>query len=149
MKFLGEVSEGLFDKLKNVIFAFLIFTVWIYAITSFLNYLVDGQYGPPPMKYRFFMSVIWAAVWEEAVFRVAPITIANKIDPKLIFPVVIISSALFGWGHGAGPISLLIQGVMGFVLSCLYIKNGFSYWSVVLLHSSWNAACLFILPKLS
>lgn len=149
MRFLGETSTGFFDKLKNVIFSFLIFSIWIFGITFFLNYLVDGQFGPPPMKYQFFFSVIWAAVWEEAVFRVAPITIAKKINPELIFPVVIISSAIFGWNHGAGPISLLIQGIMGFVLSCLYVKNNFSYWSVVLLHSSWNAACLFILPKLA
>lgn len=148
MKFLGEPSVKFFDKLKNVVFSFLIFSVWIYGITSFLSFLVEGQFGPPPMKYQFFFSAIWAAVWEEAVFRVAPITIAKRVNPELILPVVIISSALFGWGHGSGPVSLLIQGVMGFVLSCLYIKNNYSYWSVVLLHSSWNSFYLFILPKL-
>lgn len=86
----------------------------------------------------FVFGVVLAPLWEELAFRYVPVTVAQKINKELVLPVIVLSSILFGWGHGMGPISLLIQGVGGFILSCLYIKNNNSYWSCVLVHALWN-----------
>ena len=93
------------------------------------------------------MACIYAPIVEEFIFRVGPISLV-KDKPKLMFPVVILSSALFGWLH-YGAASLPIQGVLGVVLAAIYIKNGYSYWSSVLLHAMWNAYVIFILDKLN
>lgn len=147
---LGKTSELFLDKIKNVVFAFFICLVWVFSIDALLKYLVDPstQFYKAPIKYTFFMSCIWAAIWEEIGFRWLPITIARGFNDKMVFPVILMSSLIFGWGHGYGPTSLLIQGVMGLILSAVYLKNGNIVYSMVL-HSGWNTFCLFVLPKLN
>lgn len=144
-KFLGPPSEKLVDKLKNILFAFGIYVLYMLLFSSFMEWLWTGQlfFSEPPFKYQFFMTCIYAGVVEEFVFRVAPIGLV-KDKPQLLLPVVILSSALFGWLHN-GAISLPVQGVFGFILACVYIKNSYSYWSVVLLHCMWNSYVMFIL----
>lgn len=101
---------------------------------------------------EFFFGVIFAPLWEELAWRYAPITLAQQLKKHcnldLLWPIVIISSIHFGWGHGYGPISLLMQGIGGFALSYVYIKNGFSYWSSVAMHALWNLTVIFILPAM-
>ncbi len=82
--------------------------------------------------------VIFTGFWEEMAFRVAPIKIAKIINPELLWPVIFISSIIFGWGHG-GLHGLMFQGVMGLGFSYVYIKTKYSYISVAILHMMWNA----------
>ena len=143
---LGPPTKNIIDQIKNIVFAFAIMLAWFYLITTFLDFLAtpSAQFEQVPPKFAFFFSCIAAPAWEEMAFRWLPITIAKGFHKKFIFPIVILSSLIFGWGHGFGPVSLLIQGVMGFILSCLYLKNG-NIWSSMALHSMWNMFCFFIL----
>lgn len=150
-RLIGLPSTVFVDKIKNVVFAFFIMLVWVFSITAFLQFLLDPstQFSyAPPAKFVFFFSCIWAPIWEEWAFRWVPVTIARAFNPQMMFPVVLLSSLIFGWGHGYGPTSLLIQGVMGFVLACVYLKNGNLIYSI-LLHSMWNSFCFFILPRIN
>lgn len=150
-RIIGTSSHTFADKIKNVVVAYVIMVIWVFSIVAFLQYLIDPttQFRPqPPLKFTFFMSCIFAPAWEELLFRYVPVKIAKGFDPKFLLPVVILSSAIFGWGHGAGPVSLLIQGVMGFILACVYLKNGSLIYSIIL-HSAWNISCLFLFPRIS
>ena len=147
MQWLGETSTGFSNKLKNILLAFFIYAAYIFLFSQFMEFLYTGQvFREPPFKLTFFLTVIWAPIIEEIIFRVAPISLV-KDKPKLILPTIILSSALFGWLH-YGAASLPIQGVFGFVLSLVYLKNNHSYWSVVALHALWNAYVMVILEKL-
>lgn len=134
---------------------FAIITLWIagvhYGVESLVTYTVFGmsftKFG------TFFFSCIVAPLWEELAFRHAPLQIAKKMGKahkkNYIMPVVIISSALFGWGHGEGAMSILNQGVMGAVLCYVYLKNGYSFWSSTAVHFLWNFSLMFIFPVLN
>jgi|SRR5690606_37319882 len=145
MQFLGKPAEGILDKIKNILLGFFLFSWWIWVIDGFLKYLLTAQMYP---KAEFFFSCVLAPLWEEVVFRVIPIHLAYKLGEDAVLPIIIFTSIIFGLGHG-GPANILIQGVFGFILSLLYIKNNYSYWSVVLLHSMWNATCIYLIPKLA
>lgn len=159
MKFLQSLnrpSSTFKGKVINIFIAYGVIFVWIFLINKLINFL-----DPPPampdfgisddsapstifLLFSFFFAVIWAPLWEELVFRRAPALLAKALGENFLLPITIISSAVFGWGHGNGPESLLIQGVMGFVFFYVYIKNGYSYWSSVSLHALWNVS-LFLL----
>jgi membrane protease YdiL (CAAX protease family) len=140
MQFLGEPSKGI-NKLKNILFVFGIYALYIFGYQEAMQYMwAEGLLG-------LFFTLIFAPCLEEFVFRVGFIGLV-KDKPNLLFPVIILSSALFGWLHG-GAENWLVQGVMGFILACVYVKNGYSYWSVVLLHFLWNLYCVTILEKLA
>lgn len=155
MKFFIISSRKLKSKLINILICYLFFFIWCYLANSLLNYLnppdplsqVPFDFGPP-LKYIFFMSCIFAPLWEELVFRFAPATIAKHTGREFLLPIMIISSAWFGWLHGDGPESIMRQGVMGFVFFWLYLKNGYSYWSSVVLHSLWNTSIFLISHKI-
>jgi membrane protease YdiL (CAAX protease family) len=157
---LDNPEKTLFGKIRNIGFVFALELIYLSIIVFLLKqldpfdlYTLMHQYSLPHVIDAnaigiFFFACIWAPLWEEAAFRYAPITIAKNFGPQFLFPVIIISSVLFGWGHGSGPVSLLIQGVGGFLFSLLYIKNGFSYKSSVTAHFLWNLSLMFLLPVL-
>ncbi len=102
-----------------------------------------SQLSLPVFLAFFFFSNIWAPVWEEFCFRYAPIALAKLVpDGKAVLPIVIITSAFFGWQHHHGPYSLLLQGVMALVFSYVYLRNGI-WWSIGL-HSAWNILLNFV-----
>jgi membrane protease YdiL (CAAX protease family) len=154
-KFILTPTTKFPDKIKNILVAWCIMFVWIFLVNKLITFL-----DPPPdwatgdnstdkpttifILFNFFFAVIFAPLWEELAFRHAPALLAKALGEKFLVPIVIISSVLFGWGHGHGPESLLIQGVMGFVMFSVYIKNGNSYWSSVSLHALWNGV-LFLM----
>lgn len=147
MKFITTPTTKFPDKLKNIIAAWCIMFVWMALMNLLINYLdpPEEDYSQtasvPPVAfilYRLFFTVILAPLWEELAYRHAPFLLVKALGEKFLVPVVILSSIIFGWGHGMGPESLLRQGVMGFVLFGIYLKNGNSYWSSVALHALWN-----------
>ena len=102
---------------------------------------------------RFFLSCVFAPIWEEAPFRYAPFKMARAWDKEsgnilatyFLYPAVIITSILFGVCHG-GVINILIQGVAGFVLSWVMIKSGYKW--AVLTHFMWNFMLQYGMPVL-
>lgn len=142
--------NALFEKAKFILIGYAITVLWILLISLGLKHILIFDY-PTPLGI-FFFSCILAPLWEELAFRHAPIQIAKglykALDVDFTIPIVIISSAIFGWGHGHGPISILMQGVGGLVLSFVYIKNGYSYWSSVIVHFLWNLTMGYLIPNL-
>jgi membrane protease YdiL (CAAX protease family) len=144
-------SPTLLAKLKNVLLGFIVLFVWMLAVNHFLNFLypatvppIDSSDAPPPFLWELFFTIIWPPIWEELVFRHAPGLIVKRLDSKFILPVMIISSFIFANGHSSGTqLNVLRQGVMGMILFYVYLKNGYSYWSSLLLHISWNAFVFF------
>jgi membrane protease YdiL (CAAX protease family) len=158
LKFILNPEKTVFGKIRNIGFVFTINIIWICFIVTFLHKLdPDGIMSAFPQRMDigdtpaslFFFACIMAPLWEEAAFRYAPITIAKNFGEQYLLPVIVISSVLFGWGHGFGPISLLIQGVAGFLFSLLYIKNNYSYLSTVVSHFLWNLTLIFLVPILA
>lgn len=140
MRYLGEPSVGIVDKLKNILFVFVLFAIYLFGYIGLKGFLQEEG------LMMYFGALVLAPLIEEIVFRVAPIGLV-KDKPDLILPTIILSSALFGWLHN-GAMSWPIQGVLGFMLSLVYLKNNYSYWSVVFLHFLWNLYCQTILDKL-
>lgn len=140
-KLIGTPSTRLIDKIKNLVFCFVIMFLWIHGIIAFLNYL-NTPFALTP-QVSFFLSCIVTPAAEELYFRAAPLTIASHLNKKLITPVVIFTSLWFGYAHGQGSVSILIQGVGGFVLAWLYLKNKSIIWPI-LLHAAWNTYSMFL-----
>lgn len=86
--------------------------------------------------YVLLMDCCLTPMWEELCYRYGPIEIARKINQRMVWPVVVVSSYFFGWGHGYGEYSLLLHGSLGVVFSWMYIKEGF--WMAFLLHAWYN-----------
>lgn len=138
---LGTPSTNFIDKLKNVVFAFAVMFFWVHGVVYFLGYLNTpmDQFRQTP-QIDFFFSCMCAPFFEEILFRWGPITLIKGHEDKFLWPVVLVGSIIFGLMHGLGPVSILLQGVMGFVFACVYLKNGSIVWSM-LLHSAWNIYC--------
>lgn len=140
-------------KLRNILLAWAVTTIVLvllkYIISFFLPEFYDIQKIEtiPFSMTKFFSFCVLAPIWEEALFRYAPIefvrrtTTAEKFK-ELQMPLVILISIVFGWMHGSVQ-NIWIQGVSGLGLGWVYIKNDFSYKSSVILHSLWNFMIAF------
>lgn len=134
------------EKLLNISAAFGFMIIWTMLITTFLSYAQSAQFGfnpPPTPLYLFVTACLIAPITEELVFRWSPLTVVKRY-PVLTWPVIVISSWVFGWMHG-GPTHVLIQGVFGVVFSVVYIRNGYCYWSSVFTHFLWNTTVIFFI----
>ncbi len=137
------------DKLKNKVFtigaAYTFCVIWVFLVSLLwkkLGIFPPINYPPSVTFDLIFFGLIFAPIVEEIVFRV-PLKIVKKLDPDFMIPMIIISSAVFGWLHG-GIIKLPIQGVIGAAIAWVYIRNGYCYWSAVTTHFLWNFSCYFI-----
>ena len=140
MDFFTPSATTLLDKIKNICTGYTAMIIWVFFISLLLNFLwtpLQFFYIPEPIQYTIFFTCIFAPLWEELAFRVIPIKLALNLNPESLPAVVALSSIIFGFGHG-GVENILIQGVMGVILSWVYIKNNYSYWSSVSLHALWN-----------
>jgi membrane protease YdiL (CAAX protease family) len=148
ISYLLQPETSFFGKIKNIALGFVVNIIWLAFASWLMKYLsTDDQIYDPPAKYIFFFSCIFAPLWEELVFRHAPLQVAKKLDPSYLLPIVFVSSAFFGWLHG-GAVNIMFQGVGGFIMALVYIKNGYSIWSTITLHFLWNLHVIFILPFL-
>lgn len=143
---IGPPSTKVVDKLKNIVITYNILAIWIFFISMVLNWISGWQATSHiyDIKQYLFFGCFLAPLWEELAFRYVPITFAKNLGKQYILPAIVLSSAIFGWGHGYGTTSLLLQGTMGFLFSLLYIKNNYSYWSAAILHAAWNITCIWI-----
>jgi len=142
------------DKWKNI---FAAFTVGIFLVligSSILHNITppdpffgvdSAPYNPKTIPiatfiFMIFRAVILAPLVEEGFWRYFVISLIRYRSDynHLRLPFVIGGSLLFGYWHG-GETNILVQGLFGFCLYWVYIKNGFSYWSSVLVHAAYNA----------
>lgn len=163
MKFLLKREKSFVGKVRNIFAAYALSVCWLAFAVAFLTLLYTplGEipkvaYKPflqfpffsPPPQYLFFFAVIFAPLWEELAFRVAPIRLMKILGGKKTLPyVIVLSSIIFGIGHG-GVENIIIQGISGLFLAGVYIKNGYSYWSSVAVHAMWNFMLMYGLPIL-
>lgn len=150
MKYILTPAKTAWEKLFVILVGFLLILIWNYSALSFIGWLNTYQISipflPPPPKYELFFACILAPIWEELAYRYAPIQISKKFNHELLIPILIISSAMFGWGHGRAGESILIQGVTGLIFAFVYIKNNYSLLSSMFLHGFWNFFILVIIP---
>jgi membrane protease YdiL (CAAX protease family) len=139
----------MWKKIKNIIFGYVLSLIWILFISYLYIILghqeiVEESTLTDSFYYFIFIACVWAPLWEEALYRYGPITIAKNIGNQYVIPIVIMSSCLFGWAHGESHEGVLVQGVLGLILSMVYIRNNYSYLSSVILHSLYNLTVLFL-----
>lgn len=132
------------DKAKTIIIGYCVMLIWTMFFTSFITVVKSAQFmfNQPTALYMFVRTCIMAPLAEELIFRKGVLDIFK--DSKHIIPVVILSSVVFGMLHN-NAYNLWIQGVFGLIFSWVYIKNGYCYWSSVILHSMWNLTCLLVM----
>lgn len=139
--------------LKNariVFFGLIAALVWALLSTGILVSLgyndilrVPEERDVYPFWYAVFFVCVWAPIWEEAAYRYGPLEIAKRTDKKYVIPVAVMVSCFFGWGHGDCPEGVLIQGVLGFIFSLVYIYTNYNYWCSVIVHSLYNIVLVF------
>lgn len=142
-------------KLFNIGFAFVMALVVTFIFAIVLNYLYPGAdisiLATEKSSLRTILfACIFAPFMEEFFWRWAPITLMrhNKNWDKTKWAFVVIVSFLFGVWHGDYS-NVYQQGVVGFFLGWVYIKNNYSYLSSVFLHMCWNFLILVVGPLLN
>lgn len=125
-------------KVINIATGYTVMLIYTFIFYKFNKAAMAAVWG------EFTYSCIIAPLWESLVFIWAPLALV-KDKKHLWLPVVIISSFIFGMGHKFSPNPILIQGVFGVIFSMVYIKNGFSYWSAVILHGLWNFTVMYMI----
>lgn len=147
---LNNPSTTIASKIRTIVIGYIAIFAWMLIVSHFMQWLFpppppDANLIPfipeaePPFRYEFFFAVLWAPFWEELVFRHSFGLIAKKIGNGFLLPAMIISSYLFASGHSDNlQMNVMRQGIMGMVFFYVYVKNGYSVWSSMLLHSLWN-----------
>lgn len=145
LKFILSRDKTFQGKVVNFIAAYFAILIWNFFIISVLKVFFLSSYNQifeVPFSVQFFYACIMAPLGEEILFRYFPIQAVKATKKEeLYIPVIMMTSVVFGLMHG-GPQNILIQGVTGFILSVLYIKNNYSLLSIMLLHALWNLTLL-------
>lgn len=136
-------------KVKNIMIALIGSIVLVMISTLLLSFITPIPDSEGAIRiftenhkillYPFFYGCVVAPIVEESLFRYAPMqcirTHPRFEDIKL--PVVIGLSIIFGWMHGT-EINVFIQGEVSLCLYWVYLKNGFSLTSSIIVHSLYN-----------
>jgi len=150
IKWLHKPSKTWHEKVINILAAYTFCLLFISIVNYFYGWLYATEQIPFFFKqYKhewwidFFGACIIAPLAEEILFRHLPMQILKNIKgyKKFLLPCMLFTSAVFGYMH-QGAVSIPIQGVTGFVLCVVYLKNGYSYTSSVVLHFLWNFTLL-------
>lgn len=148
------VSPALSFKQKagNFIALFVVENLWVYAFMTLILFLwpmmglapsdpmeefFNAMFGPTP-QFLFFVTVILAPITEEIIFRWFPLKVADALPRKLFIPFLVFSQFIFGYAHGLGPIQIMIQGLGGFGMMWLYVRNGRHLGWTISYHILWN-----------
>jgi membrane protease YdiL (CAAX protease family) len=125
----------MFRSFVNIAIALLVSMLVIPLGFQLSLYMLPEEGNGP----EFIYSCIFSPLWEEALYRWAPIEASRRLGvlEKVKWPLLVTTSILFGLTHGS-TLNIPVQGVFGLILSILYIENKFSYISVVILHMLWN-----------
>ena len=151
-KFLKKTATSFWEKAANVALAYIINVVWAIGVIKFYNWLFESGYSTFQFgSYKrekwieIVAAVLMAPLLEEILCRKLPLDIVKYSgkEKELLIPVMLFTSVVFGLMHSGGLWSVPLQGVGGFILASIYVKNGYSYWSSVILHAMWNAGLVF------
>lgn len=138
-------------KCKNVVFGWGAYMLWVTFMLGFYKLLIP-EFGDirliygfnPSDGYLFVTSCIFAPLFEEIVFRLVPLQIARIFNKgRITLLVILFSSLLFGYGHALGVWAIPIQGIGGLLFCYVYLKNGYSYSSSVIMHFLINFSLFF------
>jgi len=96
-------------------------------------------------------ALIITPIWEEAVYRYGPIEIIGRMEKSLkidkfyiLTPAIIVVSLMFGFNHDGTAYNVLIQGVLGIILSIVYLYlTKYKFLTIVILHGIWNTLVLY------
>ena len=116
-------------------------TVVMFILYVIYTWLIDRLlivYQEFPKLGEFINACIISPLWEEAVYRYAPIEICKIVNKRLLVPVIIAVSFLFGFGHDGTIENIYYQGVFGLMLSYIYLNVKHPYSTVFFLHFLWN-----------
>lgn len=131
------------EAAKTILALLSLFIIYVWITTWWTSEVFDIVWlKDDPSMTSFIWGCIAAPFWEEAVYRMLPISVAKKLGQETIIPVVLASSVIFGLGHGY--LGLFLQGVIGLGLCYTYLKHG--YFSSVALHALYNFSVVYILP---
>lgn len=102
--------------------------------------------GPAPDPLYGLFLAPW---FEEALFRLLPLTLAKRYGNRATVQIVAVSVSgmVFGVLHG-GLVHVAIQGVVGYLLARLFLRNSTSsaftgYLCCVAVHAACNYAVFF------
>ena len=152
--YLLRTETTLTGKLKNIALALVLLIAWIalfdaYGRCYFMNVTMNDTWQFMSPWELFFRCCIIAPLWEELAYRYAPLTIAKRLgEKKFIVPAILLSSIIFGYGHGSVG-NIFLQGIGGLMCCIVYVKNGYSLWSSLLLHFLWNCFFQLAMPALN
>ena len=134
MNLLEPQAFTLKAKIINIAIFWVIKFIWYTFIAIFLKQYIFDSIN----KVDFFFIVLLGPLVEEVIYRWFPITVATKLGKEYVLPAIVLSSIIFGLRHEFGLLSVLIQGVGGFMYSILFIRNNYCLTSTFVGHSSWN-----------
>ena len=112
-----------------------------------------GQALTSPFTVMQLLVIMFGAPFlEEVLFRGLVCNLASddrgKLRPRGVMMVLAGSFILFGFVHGYGYFSIMLQGVGGLLLARLWFRNGpsqkASYFSCVSAHSLYNISVVLV-----
>lgn len=145
LKKLLKKEKTLFGKIKNILFgtiAYILwanFILWVYGetIPEFASTISLQSFlpKPPPSKELVFVGMCILAPLIEELFYRAPLSVIRYIKiPGILILSILFSSILFAVHHKLGFYAGPVQGMAGLLFCYVYIKNGYSYISSVIMH---------------
>jgi len=110
-----------------------------HAQTEAAMKLLARVHSPLEISLFVLVTVLLAPLVEELSFR---IFVYNAIERYTSVPIaVVLSSAIFGIVHGAGPSVMIPLAIGGCVLAIVYVTTR-CYWSCVVTHALFNSVVL-------
>lgn len=149
MKFLFQYNTSILTKARNIALGLVMCICWFFVISTLIKFISPPPIitfqlinsPPPPFLYILFFSWIAAPITEQLAFCHGPLTLVKDREPKKILALSFIMCYIFGILHGGHGV--VKQGVLGAIFTGVYIKNGYCYWSSVIIHSLWNVYVYF------
>lgn len=141
LELLHTPDTTFFKRIKNILFGAFMYIIWATVILAIYHLFIPEFKPGSSINFNFskeFLFVemcIFAPLFEELLYRVLPLESA-KLFNKARFTLLtaLLSSVIFGLAHSGGTWAVPVQGVGGLFFCYVYLKNGSSYWSSVLMH---------------
>lgn len=126
-------------KVRSILLALAFSALWTVTVGTIMADItgtpIDHSLPDNAVLYLIFACLI-TPLWEEAVYRYAPLELGRGLGVQNKLPIIVLSCFFFAISHGQGYMFLMIHGVLGAVFSWVYLKSG--YASAVITHSCWN-----------
>jgi len=147
------MKQSVGEKASNIVIALGVGLIVILTF-DFIFKVILGDMSPLPHFSKeippfplIFTALITAPIFEEMIFRYAPLELlkSTQIFRENKWLIVFLIGILFGWLHG-NYYNVYCQGVMGVAFGWVYIKNQMSYISAVVAHSLYNFLVIILIP---